>query len=192
MLDYNAPMPTFSLTPHADTPCDFIRAINVQATRVSIHALRLEYRAVGDVRQLAVPESRLPARTDGLWRDTCFEIFLRPAHGAAYQEFNFSPSGEWAAYSFTAHRHGMTPLDVNAAPRIACRETAQQLEVVVEFESALLAQVNLRAALCAVIKLKKGSVSYWALAHASGKPDFHAEAGFAATGLGSAAGSVES
>lgn len=185
-------MPTFTLTPHADTPCDSIRAIDVRATSVSVHTLQLAFLVAGDVQQLAIPESRPPARTDGLWRDTCFEIFLRPAHAAAYQEFNFSPSGEWAAYSFTAHRHGMAPLNVITAPRVACRETAQQLEVVVEFESALLAQADLRAAISAVIKLKNGSVSYWALAHAPGKPDFHAEAGFVATGLGPAADSVES
>jgi len=176
-------MPTFTLMPHPTTPCEFIRAINVQAIPVMANALRLRYAVSGDLRQLVVPESRRPARTDGLWRDTCFEIFLRPAQAVAYQEFNFAPSGAWAAYSFTSHRQGMKPLELAAPPRIVCRSTEQSLEVTVELQSPLLGGIGMRAALSAVLKLRDGTVLYWALAHAAGQPDFHADTGFAATGL---------
>lgn len=176
-------MPTFALTPHPTTPCELIRAVSVQAIPVVGHALRLTYAVSGDLRSLVVPESRRPARTDGLWRDTCLEIFLRPAQAVTYQEFNFSPSGAWAAYSFTSHRQGMKPLELAAAPRVVCRSTEQRLEVTVELQSALLAGVGVRAALAAVLELQDGTVSYWALAHAAGQPDFHADTAFAATGL---------
>lgn len=177
-------MPTFTLMPHPSTPCEFIRAIDVQATPAADNTLRLTYAVSGDLRQLVVPESRPPVRTDGLWRDTCFEIFLRPAQAVSYQEFNFAPSGAWAAYSFTSHRQGMQPLELVAPPRIVCRSTEQRLEVAVELQSPLLAGIGVRAALSAVLKLRDGAVSYWALAHAAGQPDFHADAGFAATDLG--------
>ena len=42
-----------------------------------------------------------------MWQTTCFELFLRPIDGAAYAEFNLSPSENWAAYDFAAYREGM-------------------------------------------------------------------------------------
>lgn len=176
-------MTAMQLLPHASTACDFIDALSVQA-HSSGDSLRLTYVVSGDVQRLTVPESRPPARTDGLWRATCFEIFLRPAAADAYQEFNFSPSGEWAAYSFTGYRQGMTALAQPRPPLIACVRTAQRLEVDVQFHSPLLIRPHLRAALAAVLKHSDGRISYWALAHPAAKPDFHDAAGFVAEGLG--------
>ena len=68
----------------------------------------------------ALPQSlRLPApvkraRADGLWQRTCFELFVFDEDSGSYMEFNFSPSGEWAAYAFDGYRTGMRPLDVKA------------------------------------------------------------------------------
>lgn len=180
---YNVAMTTMQLSAHASTPCDFIDALRVQA-QSSGDSLRLTYVVSGDVTRLTVPESRPPARADGLWRATCFEIFLRPTGSDAYQEFNFSPSSEWAAYSFTGYRQGMTTLDQPRAPRITCARTAQRLEIDVQLHSPLLTQPDLRAALSAVLKHSDGQISYWALAHPAAKPDFHDAAGFMAEGLG--------
>lgn len=59
---------------------------------------------------LALPAATVPARADGLWQRTCFELFLRDPDTGSYLEFNFSPSGEWAAYRFDGYREGMRPL----------------------------------------------------------------------------------
>ena len=58
---------------------------------------------------------RLPNRdrADDLWRTTCFELFVA-GEGTAYREYNFSPSGQWAAYDFDDYRAGMR----NAPARI--------------------------------------------------------------------------
>jgi hypothetical protein len=45
---------------------------------------------------------------DGLWKHTCFEVFLRDPAGIGYAEFNFSPSTEYAGYGFTRYREGMS------------------------------------------------------------------------------------
>lgn len=176
-------MQTLQLLPHSATPCDFIHALNVQA-QASGDSLLLTYVVSGDIPRLTVPESRPPARIDGLWRTTCFEIFLRAAGSEAYQEFNFSPSGQWAAYSFTEYRQGMAALDQPQPPRIACVSTPERLEVEVQLHSPLLAHRDLRAALSAVLTHSDGQISYWALAHPQPKPDFHGAAGFVAEGLG--------
>jgi hypothetical protein len=173
------PMSTLQLIPHPSTPCDFVRSLTAQMQSRGA-ALRLTYAVAGDVQRVAVPESRPPARTDGLWRFTCFEIFLRPAGSAAYQEFNFSPSGEWAAYSFTGYRQGMKALAQPFPPRIECVRTQDSLEIEVDLHAPLLAHPNIRAALAAVLQHGDGHVSYWALAHPAAKPDFHDAAGFIA------------
>ena len=50
-----------------------------------------------------------------------FELFVGSPTGAAYEEYNFSPSGEWAAYGFARYRNGGAPLGC-AAPAMERRE----------------------------------------------------------------------
>jgi hypothetical protein len=109
-----------------------------------------------------------------LWQHTCCEIFVAPQAGAAYHEFNFSPSGEWAAYAFERYREGGS-LTV-ADPGIAVRRSAQrlQLDASIRIEAGKLA-----LGLAAVIEEQDGRLSYWALRHPAGKPDFHHREAFA-------------
>jgi hypothetical protein len=108
-------------------------------------------------------------RTDELWRHTCVEAFVRPASGEGYQEFNFSPSTQWAAYRFDCYRDGMRPAPLE--PQVAVRRTGDGFELSATFD--LPDDGPWRLGLSAVIEAADGSVSYWALAHAAGKPDFH-------------------
>jgi hypothetical protein len=62
-----------------------------------------DYRIVGELGAMRMPELRPPVHTDGLWRQTCFEAFIGAA-SARYCEYNFSPSGAWAAYHFSGYR----------------------------------------------------------------------------------------
>jgi hypothetical protein len=56
-----------------------------------------------------------------LWRRSCFEAFIGHGGGPDYWEYNFSPSGAWAAYHFSAYREGMAPLLKGAAPTVKPR-----------------------------------------------------------------------
>ena len=167
------------LTPHPETPSAAIAAIEVEGARLDRTGLELRYSVRGDIGRLLTPVPAAPERTDGLWQATCFEAFLRPDDGAAYYEFNFAPSSQWAAYAFDAYRAGMRPLALEA-PRIDVATSDDLYEVSVAFEWPLLAQhARLRVALTAVIEDVSGGKSYWALKHAPGKPDFHHADGFA-------------
>jgi hypothetical protein len=73
---------------------------------------------------LALPAAVMPSRADGLWQRTCFELFLRDPDTGGYLEFNFSPSGEWAAYRFDGYRAGMRPLPL-AEPWITSTQPDQ-------------------------------------------------------------------
>jgi hypothetical protein len=73
---------------------------------------------------LKLPAAAPVERTDELWLHTCFELFLLDPESGAYREFNFAPSGRWAAYSFDGYREGRRPLEV-APPHIFSADPGQ-------------------------------------------------------------------
>ena len=128
----------------------------------------VSYRLSGRVADLVLPAQTVPVRTDELWRHTCFEAFVGDGAGG-YAEFNFAPSGQWAAYRFDAYRQGMRLLELEA-PQITVSTSDNLLELTAAFEVPGGAA---QLALSAVIEEAGETVSYWALAHPPGKADFH-------------------
>lgn len=127
--------------------------------------------------RFVLPEGE-PGRGDDLWQTTCFEAFLREEGEDAYREWNFAPSGQWAAYDFTGHRDGRTDAEV-AAPyvRIEDNMTWWALGATITVDADTQWQLGLSA----ILEEKDGTKSYWALAHPDGdKPDFHDPVCFAA------------
>lgn len=118
-----------------------------------------------------IAEPAEPERADELWKTTCFEAFLKNPDSKGYREWNFSPSGAWAAYDFTAVRDGRSDPEV-AAPYIRVEDNLTWWAMGVTI--AVDAEINWALGLSAVLEEKDGTKSYWALAHAlADKPDFH-------------------
>lgn len=163
-------MPSAPLVRHPETPCAALRGIEASVVRAG-NDLRVAYVLQGAVDRLRLPPPRAPRAADRLWQHTCCELFV--AHGLpAYREFNFSPSGEWAAYAFERYREG-SPLTI-ADPRIEVQRDHERLKLTATI------QANARTiGLSAVIEEEDGVLSYWALKHAPGKPDFHHPHAFA-------------
>lgn len=151
---------------HPDTPAG-IGGVSVEIIP-STENLRLTWHVDGAER-LRLPPGASAERRDGLWQTTCFELFVTDAEG--YREFNFSPSGAWAAYRFTGYREGMSPLDM-LAPAIAMEQGKERLALTVTLHPAALPPMPWKIGLSAVIEDQDGTRSYWALAHPPGKPDF--------------------
>lgn len=170
------------LKTHPDSSCRAVTGIGVEVIRPSPATLLLRFSVSGATDGIRLPPPARPERTDGLWRHTCFEAFIRGAHGAAYYEFNFSPSTEWAAYAFDGYRSGMRALSEINAPRIEMRSGGTQLDLQAALDlggiTELPEQAAWRLALSAIIEEAEGRKSWWALAHAPGKPDFHHPDGF--------------
>jgi hypothetical protein len=138
------------------------------------------YIITGKVSDLAMTPLADAARTDELWHHTCFEAFLRGPSSAAYYEFNFAPSTQWAAYKFNNYRSEMRVATEINAPRIAVEARREHyiLQASLELDGSLpLASgdeaASWRVGLSAVLKETSGRQSYWALAHPASKPDFH-------------------
>lgn len=161
---------------HPGAPSDAAIGIVATAARPRPSLLVLRYRVSGDVGALRLPVPKQPARADQLWRHSCFEAFVRPGVGAAYAEFNFAPSAEWAAYRFRAYRDGMAAAHDIEAPLIRTEQARDRFDLEAEIAlpgAEFHTDAPWRLGLSAVIEESNGRLSYWALAHPPDKPDFH-------------------
>lgn len=172
-----------ALTCHPETYTRAVEGIEAHVGWRRNNTLAFTYAVKGDLMRLRIPLPRPPRRADRLWQHTCFEAFVSVTGRPEYYEFNFAPSGKWAAFGFQRYRDG-TPLEDNTlAPRITARNAADRLDLnaVVRLDRlpAIPRRAWLRLALSAVIEDDKGMLSYWALKHPPGKPDFHHPSAFA-------------
>lgn len=169
-----------SLLAHRSDAPGPVRELAAAAGLEAGGVLALGFRMVGE--GVRLPSSAAPERSDGLWRHTCFEAFARPAGAAAYHEFNFAPSGAWAAYGFGAYREGMRPLE-GPVPAASWLRRDGHLTLEARIPAELLPPcppgTPLQVALAAVVEDGSGTMTYWALRHPPGRPDFHHPDGFA-------------
>ena len=163
------------LIPHLSQTRGPVRSFELEAERRTDGALALWYRLEADLDELRLPISTDPMRTDGLWHHTCFEAFVGATGSEAYWELNFSPSGEWAAYTFTGYRAGRALLELPGPPEARWSRSDRRLELAVVLKlTAFPGEAGpLRLAASAVLEEQSGTISWWALRHPEGKPDFH-------------------
>lgn len=164
--------------------------------------IALRFVATGNIRAIKAPphQNMRRERKEGLWRHTCFEAFVRAGSASSYHEFNLAPSGDWNCYHFLDYREGMEPENNVGEPNISTylrrgglqpdRRGSMEKAGLDTFERFATPFYMLEATLAlggtmlpleepwhlglsAVIEERNGAISYWALAHSPGKPDFH-------------------
>lgn len=143
--------------------------------------LAMRYELRGPMAQLAVPAAaERPERRDEIWRGTCLEFFLAPRGEDSYWEFNLSPAGHWNCYRFRAYRSGMVeePGYTSLPFRVRRGVAGLSLDLHCALPEVLEPDQPLDLAICAVIALRGGVPTYWALLHPGEEPDFHRREGF--------------
>ena len=159
------PVIELQLVPHPATPQPSVWSIAVSVWR---EGGCCQFRFLLDgTSKLILPGPTGPGRADRLWESTCFEAFVS-CGAQAYREYNFSPSGQYAAYRFDSPREGM-------------RDAEDAVEVWLEGGDDWIAveaavgdlEPGSPLGLSAVIEKVGGRKSYWALGHPAGAPDFH-------------------
>ena len=172
-----------SLLAHPNTANEAVRRVAAGAEPAGPDSLRFRYVLEADPERVRVPASVAHAgRADKLWAHTCFEAFIGLPQSPCYLELNFSPSGEWAAYRFESYREGMLAVALDAPPRLALRRSGPRLELLAEVRlsgTEVAGSRRLRIALSTVVEDGEGRLSYWALRHPPGRPDFHHPDSFA-------------
>jgi hypothetical protein len=171
-----------TLTCHPDSRSNAVLSIEARVSRVQNGSLTVSYVIAGDLDRVRVPPPRTPRIADRLWQHTCCEIFIS-TNLPAYHEFNFSPSGEWASYVFERYREGAPLMNEALDPQVTVRRNGGTLELDALIHLAHLSPIHSRApltlALSAVVEDDEGGLSYWALMHPRGRPDFHHPEAFA-------------
>jgi hypothetical protein len=166
-----------TLTIHPDSRCVAVTHIDVEIARPCADILLLSYIVSGKINNVRIAPPAAAEQCDALWRHTCFEAFVGDSSSGCYYEYNFSPSSQWAAYRFSGYRSCMSVADEVGAPSIEVRQKPHgwtlQAKLNLQGLRALSRQGVRRLALSAVIEETDGEMSYWALAHPPGKPDFH-------------------
>jgi hypothetical protein len=172
---------------HPATPDSIVTGITVDVDSLTSDLLVLDYRIRGDIDRLQLPPQAPSRFQDLLWQHTCLEAFIGFEDSDTYFEFNFSPSSQWAVYRFESYRQNVTSLDPLPTPRVIVRRRGDEIEADVDIHlggipglsAAEIQGRELRLAVSAVMRSEQGTISYWALAHPPGKPDFHHREGFA-------------
>jgi hypothetical protein len=166
-----------ALVCHPESRAGPVRGVRARALRSAAGTLAVAFTIEGDVARLRVPPPVTPHFADGLWQRTCCEVFVACRGSAGYHEFNLSPSGAWAAYAFRGYRE-RTDLEASGLdPGIVLARSASVLEIEATLRLDRVSPQHARGplvlGLSAVIESADGALSYWALAHPPGRPDFH-------------------
>src|SRR5574338_703212 len=162
---------------HPDAPDERVAGIAVAVERGPA-GLLLSYRLEGELAALRIPDT--PLDRERLWAHTCFEAFFAQQGSSAYQEFNFSPNGQWRRFDFSAYRQRIAS-PAGTEPAIQVRREGDCLELSARLPADQLPSGTLVAGLTAVVEHADGGLGYWALRHPPGKPDFHHRDGLALT-----------
>ncbi len=134
----------------------------------------LRYDLKGDLSNLVLPEINSSGLfKDGLWEHCCFELFIKDSGQTSYTEFNFSPTGDYAAYRFNDYRKKNLDFRYCTFPQI--RTTLEENHLWMDI---VLPSISGDLALCAVLEDNQGEKHYFALAHKNERPDFHHPASF--------------
>jgi hypothetical protein len=166
---------------HPDSRCDALTGLEVEVARLGPRRLFLRFLPTPGFRHVRSERPRWGAaeRRDELWRHTCFEAFIRAGGESAYYEFNLAMSGDWNAYRLSGYRKGMEPLKEadppSGDPFWRAPPSAPAFSAVLELErlAALPVHEPWHVGLSAVIEERNRRISYWALEHPRGAPDFH-------------------
>ena len=173
-----------SLRPHPACAPGPLRALSVSGALQPDGRITLDYLLQGELPRLRLPPpARTPRRRDELWRHTCLELFAQRESAADYLEFNFSPSGDWAAYRFDDYRSGQRPCESQSVGITVQPLGPGQLRIQARAQMPATApghpgERHWRLGLAAVIEAEDDTLGYWALRHAGDKPDFHAADSF--------------
>ena len=165
-------MPAAALVRHPSSPSP-ARSVEASFDLNECGEATFRYWVRGATAELLIAPTRTPRRRSNLWETTCFEAFIRPAGGEGYVEFNFSPSGEWAAWRLDGYRAGFRPAPDCPPPVMRRTQRLGAFDLAVTLAFDWLPFAPARLGLSAILEDRTGGKSFWALRHPPGAPDFH-------------------
>ena len=138
--------------------------------------------------KLVVPRFAGKGRADELWKTTCFELFLREPARGRYRRAQ--PLALRALGGLRLHRLSRgheRPPDAARAELHRCVSGRRWRSSMRRCRSPRCPPLPWQVGLNAVLEEQGGRLSYWAIAHPPGKPDFHDSGLLRRAGSGTAA-----
>jgi len=178
---------SIALAPHPACGPGPLRSLQARTAFEPGGRLTVEFDLRGDLARVRLaPASAAAQRRPDLWRHTCFELFAGRNADPGYLEFNFAPSGDWAAWAFSDYRSGARELEAARVGVSTHGVDAGHWRLRAQAEFTAIPGPADRAGtpvtwwlnLAAVIEALDGSLTYWAAHHAGARPDFHDRASF--------------
>ena len=136
----------------------------------------IRYELFGHLTEVMIPmPADMPVRKNGLWEETCFELFVAEKDSSRYREFNLSPAGHWNVFRFESYRKGMQEDTAIGSLPFGVQRHPSVLSLSLEMDTNRINRPSqvMEVGLSAVIKYKNGNTSYWALTHLGQQADFH-------------------
>ncbi len=168
---------SLELTCHPNDYCAVIDKVSAMVSISPDKILTVKYMLRGDVDGLILADHTTPEREDELWEQTCLELFLQADGSDAYYEWNFSPSSAWALYGFDTYRGERVLPEIANLPRTRTHHESDIYTLLADIDLKELPGIaeaqQINMGLSAVLEEASGHKSYWALAHADDKPNFH-------------------
>ncbi len=159
------------LIKHPDSPDQGVERVCF-GYDLSVDNWRLSYEVFGDLDQLDLPPEQASRRGRELWLGTCFELFIaRASHG--YRELNMAPSGAWAGFDFDGYRSQPRPLEPSPLASLKSFRSPERYRADIVLSDDAVPDMAAHVGPAVVLKDSLGQLSYWAMMHPPGKPDFH-------------------
>jgi hypothetical protein len=151
--------------------------VDATVTCFSNGAVECRYDLTGALDHCVFPSYAQTHQADELWQHTVFETFVAEAGQPSYREFNWSPSGGYAAYQFSDYRALAQSTDA-VVPLITSTVSEAQATLIVRLRAGAWPASPLEIGLSAVIEGVDGVLHYFAAHHPLNRPDFHDRRGF--------------
>jgi len=130
----------------------------------------------------------IPQRKMQLWESSCFEFFLKPTQKNCYWEFNLSPDRNWNCLKLNSYRNlegeeaQVKLLDIQieeSSLNLFRLKVTFDLKTIPELYQTIQEDKQFKIGPAAILKTKKGRLTYWANSHSQDEPDFHNKRNFA-------------
>lgn len=147
--------------------------------RCDANILNMSFELSGALDEISLAKPvKSPARIQGLWQTTCFEVFIKNQESEEYIEFNFSSEYDWNCFYFPNKKSRLkeyqkiTNLSVNSVKE----NTTFFIESSVDLNKlpdGLWKKNKMRIGPAAILESKTKELTYWACKHLDKVPNFH-------------------
>jgi hypothetical protein len=151
---------------------------------VEVGVLKVAFELTGDLEKvLTSSPEEIPSRVIGLWKSTCFEMFIKNKKSEEYFEFNCSTANNWNVFYFPKQKAALKeflPIANLASSSVQNKDsiTVSFWIDLVKFPTSFWIEGEMNCGLTTVLESDSGELSYWALKHLDTKPNFHMEKSF--------------